>query len=274
MKKVGVIVPIHPKHYFYAYELIEKITKNDITLHLFLVFSSNKDYELFQKKDFVSHIILPADITTGNIVNYKKFYALETLQENKDFEYFIVCDAEIDLIQDNCTECNILRKVVQVFENKVIYGGKTNDEYVSMILHASAQWFEDKSGSFEKLRELTDDFHIYYWFSDLPVYKRDHLKTFFKIVSYKDSFMDFYSFDHLMYINYLILFHDFKLCNVTNLINHYWSLECYIPKEKENLETLKNQGYGFSWVSKTFFDKYEDYLRKEGAFMIYHLDRQ
>jgi hypothetical protein len=70
-----------------------------------------------------------------------------------------------------------------------------------------------------------------------------------------------------------MLYHNFNILNLSNLINHNWSLEAYNTKDKKNLNILKNNNYGFSWVTPDFLYTHRDFLIKEGCFLIYHIDR-
>ena len=47
------------------------------------------------------------------------------------------------------------------------------------------------------------------------------------------------NFDHIIYLNYLVLYHNFKFINIKRLIGRKWSLESYYDKNINNLEILK-----------------------------------
>ena len=123
----------------------------------------------------------------------------------------------------------------------------------------------------DELKNITNNFQLYYWWSDLPVYKREHLTDFFSKICYNN--INWNHFDHKIYLNYLILYHKFNILNFSNLINHYWSLESYNTNNKENLSILKNNNYGFSWATPRFLNNHKDFLMKEGCCLLYHLDR-
>ena len=46
--KIAFIIPIHPKHYDYIYNFIDTIK---IYIDIYLVFSNENDYIIFNKKD-------------------------------------------------------------------------------------------------------------------------------------------------------------------------------------------------------------------------------
>lgn len=264
---IAFIIPIHPKHYHYIYDLINIIEKTKLNIPIYLVFSSYEDYQLLKKKDnLIFPIILPI-IDTKNIVTYKKYFALEKLKNNTKYDYFIVCDAEITIIPTNFTEKNILNKIKQIYDNKIIYAGEVSDNLAINITKNSCEIIDKNN----KLKQLTNDYTLYYWWSDLPVYKREHLNDFFSKFIYKD--ITFFHFDHLIYLNYLLLYHDFTILNITPLINHKWSLEMYLTTDNTNLELLKKNNYGFSYLTNKFYYQHRFFLENEGSFLIYHLDR-
>ena len=72
-------------------------------MDFYLIFSNQDDYDEFEYKEYIKHIIVPSDkiINTKAHVPFKKFYALDYLKDNTQYDYFISCDAEIDIILEN-----------------------------------------------------------------------------------------------------------------------------------------------------------------------------
>jgi len=272
MDSLALIIPIHPKHYNFIYNLIDTTNQNPKNnIDIFLIFSDEQDYSMFNKKDFIKKIILPPNIKNNSIVTYKKFYALENLKNEAKYDYFIVCDAEITIIPENFNRTNILNKINKIYENKFIYGGGgNNNEGINKIIKDSASIFINNN-DLNKLKNITNNFTLYYWWSDLPVYKREYLTDFFNKICYDN--INWHHFDNKIYLNYLILYHNFDILNLSKLINHNFSLESYNTINKECLTILKNNNYGFSWATLNFFNNHKDFLIKEGCFLLYHLDR-
>jgi len=268
MGSLALLIPIHPNHYHYIYTLINTINQNIINnIDLFLIFSNNDDYNLFNKKDKITKIIIPS-ILPPNIVTYKKFFALNQLKENNKYDYFIVCDAEINIIPENFNKPNILNKIESIFKNKTIYAGNCGN--TSNITNTSANLFSNEN--INKLKHITNNFTLYYWWSDLPVYKREHLNDFFNKIGCYDR-VEWGHFDHLIYLNYLILYHNFNILNITHLINRNWSLESYTTNDIEKLKILKKNNYSFSWITPKLWKQHQLFLMNEGSFLLYHLDR-
>ena len=186
-----------------------------------------------------------------------------------EYEYYIVCDAEIKLIPENFNQRNIINKIEQIYNNKIIYAGSSdNNNKIINIIKNSCSLFKN---NINDLGKITNNFTLYSWWSDLPVYKRSHLKEFFKIINFDN--INWHHFDHMIYQFYLILYHNFTILNITDLINWNHSLEGYNTSDINILYKLKNNKYGFSWIDPSLFNNHKDFLLKEGSFLLYHLDR-
>lgn len=264
---IAFIIPIHPKHYSFIYNLldvIDTIHNNDIDIYL--VFSNNEDYDHFDKKNKIKKIIIP-EINTNSIVTYKKFFALDTLKDDTNYDYFIVCDAEITIIPENFHKKNIVNVINKIFENKIIYAGKVSHDLAINITKTSCNLLMNA----DTLEKITENYTLYFWWSDLPVYKREHLSHFFSLIDYTN--INWHHFDHVIYVSYLILHHDFTILNITPLLNHSWSLEMYNTQNIDNLQTLKSIHYSFSYITKYLYSNYVDFFKNENTFLLYHLDR-
>lgn len=265
------IIPLHPPHYHYIYNLLDLIdTTLNNNIDIYIVFSNDSDYNNFNKKDKIKKIIIPQNNNTNCIVTYKKFFALEKLKDEEKYEYFIVCDAEISIIPENFNEVNILNKINKIYEHKIIYAGNASESRqneVKVITKHSTNLIIDGN----TLEQITQNYTLFFWWSDLPVYKRTHLTHFFSLINY-DNIVPAH-FDHITYLSYLMLHHNFTILNVTPILNHYWSLESYNTTNIDNLNILKSINYGFSFIIPHFYNNNKDFLRNEGSFLLYHLDR-
>jgi len=266
IENVAFLIPIHPPHYHYIYSLIETFKNNDIQMDIYLVFSNEEDYEKFSMKDSIEYIICePTE--TKSIVTYKKFFGLQQLADSK-YDYIICCDSEIDIIPSNFTSKNINNKIRQIFNNKKIYAGSTDDTLPTGITKTSANLFPK---SYEYLTYITKNFSLYFWWSDLPVYKRVHITQFLNLINYDIIVHE--HFDYIIYQYYLILFHDFEIIDTTPITNIHWSLEKLFTDDSNVLNGLLAINYGFSWNTKKFYDLNKSFIELQKGFLIYHLDR-
>jgi hypothetical protein len=152
IETIAFLIPCHPPHYHYIYDLIHKCNDNDIKIDIHVVFSSKHDYELFTLKSDIQPLILDESVKTKSIITYKKFFGLEQLMHSK-YEYILCCDSEIDIVPQNFTTEGIHHKIRQIFERKQIYAGKTADEFTNTIAKTSASVFRRE---FPLLRKLTN----------------------------------------------------------------------------------------------------------------------
>ena len=271
---IAFLIPIYPPHYPFIYKLIDKVnTEGFYKMDFYLIFSNQDDYDEFEYKEYIKHIIVPSDkiINTNAHVPFKKFYALDYLKDKTQYDYFISCDAEIDVILENFTSDNIKNKIDAIFNNKKIYGGYTDHPDIHKITESTATIFNNDE-DIVKIKENTSDYQLFYWWSDLPVYKRSHLNDFFLKINYDE--LTWYHFDHMVYLNFLFLYDNFQFVNITNSLNVRWSLENFETDDIKVLDVLKNNlDYTFSWVNPSLYQKHKEYLIKTGSFIIFHLDR-
>ena len=266
---VAFLIPIHPPKYHFIYNLIRKLTENCIRIDVFLVFSSIDEYDVFTMKSDIQYFILPHPFQTNSIVTFKKFYGLQKLMDSK-YEYFICCDSEIDIIPEYFIQENILNKITQIFHNKKIYAGDTKGQWVSIVTRTSANLFKEKKHS-DALQILTQNYTLYFWWSDLPVYRANDLKSFFQMIRY-DAIVSEH-FDYMIYQYYLLLQFNFEIINTTPITKLTWSLENLYDQTQDELNQLVSLGYGYSWVTKRMYDRHTDFVHSQKGFLVYHLDR-
>ena len=270
---VAFIIPTYPPHYHYIYNLIDKLKSNNLHIDIFLIFSNQEDYNIFLKKDEIHHIIVNDKINTNSIITFKKFYGLKHLKHNSKYEYYIVLDSETDIIPKNFTKENINEKIKNIFNSKKIYAGDSKgfSSYPNIINSLSANLFPNE---YSKLELVTNNFNLYFWLSDLPVYRRADLESFFEKVNYDNIVYE--HFDHIIYQYYLILTNDFEIIDTTPITNVKWSLEGLGIWETQHVNVLNNLlalGVGFGFTTKQSYDKNPDFFVSNKTAIICHLDR-
>jgi hypothetical protein len=268
ISNVAFLIPIYPPHYHYLYYIIDKLKANTIKIDIILIFSSPSDYEEFQMKADIKPIIISEPINTKSIITFKKFFALKKLITSK-YDYFICCDSEIDIIPENFTHENINNKITQIFNNKTIYAGVAIDKKLILINTVSADLFPSQ---YEILKTKTDNFTLYFWYSDLPVYRKNDLYDFLSTINYSNIVWE--HFDYIIYQYYLILNHGFNITNTTPITNTNWSFERLYTDNIDILNKLYELNYGFSWNTKALYDINKNYIISKKAFIIYNLDRE
>ncbi len=77
----------------------------------------------------------------------------------------------------------------------------------------------------------------------------------------------------MIYNNYLLLYHNFELINITPILQINHSLESYNTNNINDITRLENIKYGFSWISKSLYTYFKQNSINKNSFLIYHLDR-
>jgi len=177
---VAFVIPSYPPHYNYLYDLLDKLKKHNIIIDIFIVFSNQADYECFKLKDNIKSIVLKEPLNTSSKVTFKKFYALNQLI-NSNYDYFIVCDSEIDIIPENFNYINIREKIENIFKNKKIYAGDLKGKGIKYVNTYCSSLY--KGEEYNLLKEATKEFTLYSWWSDIPVYRKGDLEKFFQKIN-------------------------------------------------------------------------------------------
>jgi len=263
---IAFLIPIHPPHYHFVYNLINKIKKTCIKIDIYLVFSNNVDYNNFTMKNEIQPIICES-LQTKSIVTYKKFIGLKHLADST-YDYIICCDSEIDIVCNNFTNEIINNKIKCIFDNKKIYAGDTTGVCFPDIMQISANLFPEK---YDYLKNITKNFTMYFWWSDLPVYRRTDIMPFLNMINYDNIIWE--HFDHIIYQYYLILCKDFEIIDTTPITNMKWSLENLATNNIDILNKLLSINYGFSWNTKRMYELNKKFIESQNGFLIYHLDR-
>lgn len=281
MNKVGFVIPVHPPYFEFLYRFLDHVfmvqPNHDLEkLTFFIVFSTHEDFHRFQRKHFIEPIILDGidfDLVykNGSIVTTKKFYALEQLKDRREFDYFVVCDAEIGAIKENFNYTNIYNKIKHILNSKQIFGADFFSEGFDVNLHINescASLFGPEN--YEIIRTKTHDLRFAFWWSDLPVFDRTHLHDFFSKINYK--YINNSHFDRNVYVCYLLLFHNFEIVDLTPF-GQRSSLETLNPENHHAIQKLIDLNYSFAFVHEKFFWRHLHFLVGRGSFLRFHLDR-
>ena len=136
------------------------------------------------------------------------------------------------------------------------------------VTKTSANIFPNK---IDVLKNITKNFTMYSWWSDLPVYRTADITPFFNMINYDN--IVWRHFDYIIYQYYLILYDGFEIINTTPITNEKWSLEVLSTTDIGILNKLVDIKYGFSWNSKKMYELNKKFIDSQKGFLIYHLDR-
>ena len=76
------------------------------------------------------------------------------------------------------------------------------------VTEASANIFPN---NIDVLKNITKNFTMYFWWSDLPVYRTSDIIPFFNMINYENILWE--HFDYIIYQYYLILYDEFEIFN-------------------------------------------------------------
>ena len=269
---LAICIPIYPPHYEYAYRFLEK-TSN--LFPIYFVFSSQEDYELFERKDIIHPLIYPVAISNGNdsIINRKKLFALHSLQ-NSSYTYILILDAETDFLRESFEEKRFLQAIESFFTQKRIYGktitGSRHYRQIVQIMKTCAESMPPEV--FNCILKETDNFTIYTWWSDLPLYKREDLPDFLSKLEAQS--ISWFHFDHILYSYYLLGYHNFTIFNLEPYIQDPTVFfEDYIPDEEFQVQRLHELGVQYMYVRYSLYTKFSKLFDKFGSLFLFHLNR-
>lgn len=203
------------------------------------------------------------------IVNLKKFVGLHWAV--KTYEDIVVVDCDTIFAK---TTHNLFDHLNENYAKKKIIMGGRNSSAIIQKIQLDCSTFINTSFN-EKINLLTNVYHGYAWFFDIPFYKNLHLKSFFTCMfnTHGDNFwlkIKWESFEHLIYQFYLVCYEKFEV------IDYSESIKPVIPEALEASELNKIEYlYGIqpAWVRfKNILDSPEN-LGLRSPQMIYHMDR-
>ena len=263
---------MHPKHFNYGYEIAEELDGTDADLYF--IFTDKAEKELFYKhlEYKCNYVILDEFVDVSRLdknrswVSVKKLYALYTLY--KKYEYISCIDSEVMFINKK-----FYKTMKNVANTKIICGGDVTDsankDYQKIIKESLTNNVPHKDRA--KLRKISQNYNIYTWWSNLPVYDCSKAAAFLDWIQFNNkNFIDkitWYVFDDMVYNYFLILKYNYKLVVVPEINT---SLE-YAPNriiKKVDKETCK-----LYWVNYSVYKKDTDYYKNNNFVIAYHLDR-
>jgi len=269
--KCAFCIPLHPKHFSYGYEIAEDLSDTDADLYF--IFTDKHEKDLFYKNLYAkcNYLILEDFVDISRLdenrswVSVKKLYALSKLHTK--YEYISCIDSEVMFINKK-----FYKTMKRVANTKIICGGDVSDsankDYYK-ILKESLTIMPQKDHA--KLKQLSQNYKIYTWWSNLPVYDCSKAGEFLSWIQFNNKkFIDkitWYVFDDIVYNYFVILKYNFKLYVVPNINT---SLEYASNKVIQKVDTDVCKLY---WVNYSVYKKDADYYKTNDFILAYHLDR-
>ncbi len=265
LSKVCILIPIHRPHYGYLNN-IEKVSK--ITNTVIFIILSDYDVEVIRKYPKLNFINFN-DIYAGSITNYitqKKLIGANYVFNKYDFDYIVCLDAEIKL--NKKFNNNVLLKVCEDFyiERKFYGGGNIQDHFLQINLKCM-----DFIGYDNDLKRNYMD--IYFWFSEIPIYKKDYFIKFYSEMEIEKRAYEFSHFDFLLYSYWLVKNKNFCIVNWNKLSSdgkYQLNFSGEMIDRDDFLTFLELNGIYLHWLSENRAKK----INRPYILFRYHLDRK
>ncbi len=283
MNKAAFIIPVYPPHYHFLSFLNKLNIKPDFDINLVLSFHSdltllNKNYN-FKKfynvivlENYFNRQLIEYIINKKIIITFKKYFALNLLKGN--YSYCATVDSEIEFVNTN----NVFEKFTNFCDNKIIIGSSINThdfrhKLIRDINTSSSVYF---TKHFDDLVKITNNFNIYFWFSDIPIYNLSNITEFFTFINF-DNYMNFIEntkwevFDYIPYVYFITLFKGYSLVNIKDYgLTREWSLES-MPIQTYN-QVVSRINYRPLWLIHNTYHENVDNIQNDGIILTYHLN--
>ena len=281
---VAMLIPVHPSSYKYIYNLLKKMKENNIVIDIFLIFSSQSDYDAFEQKDHIKHLILDKTINDHSQdkhfqISAKRFYGYTHLA-TQPYEYILTLDADFDIIPENFTQDKIMRKIHAKFSDKRIFGAVSTS--FSNIVQDCMDYAFHGTKDYDKISKITKGFSLYTCWTDIPVIQRTDINEFLSFLNYdktKINGKDFVfeaSFDALFYDIFLLLRRNFEMIDISDItigLEYNGRRNFTHATYKDIFTKLKLQKYVPGWIHNRIFHLDPTYFTSEGNFIMFHIDR-
>jgi len=215
MIKTATIITTHVPKFDYAFNLLESYIKYVKQPHdLYFIFTNENEAAEFNWKSEYKYInnykplILDESLRSkGSVVNVKKFFALESII--LEYDYIGVYDCESEFVKES--------NLNEIYKDIVSYDYiKCNVSTIGAnIVKIAAEYVGlDKN---EILIKESKNYSLYWWFNEIPVYKKELFIEFYKWYKSHPNLdilqSEYYAFDYLVYGIWLICFKGYKLKN-------------------------------------------------------------
>jgi len=214
MKKLCLVVPVHPPHFHYLRELIASAERYGYfdQLDIVVVFSSPDDYREFgAHPSGVVPVILPPNFPTGsNIATAKKYYGL--FMASGAYEWMLSIDSECEFVG----KLDLYEHVVRKYESRTVFSSATLNATARRINYVVASRYRPEDQL--KLFDATHGFIEYFWYNEIPLYKSSDYREFHRFIMPaldNGNRLTWYDFEHTSFVYWLMLRRGLRLMSLT-----------------------------------------------------------
>jgi hypothetical protein len=158
-----------------------------------------------------------------------------------------------------------------IVESKIICGGKL-DNRVDTIINSLTILPDVKYH--EKLKQLSNNFNTYTWWSNLPVFDCKKANHFLEWINFSVSditkISSFNFFEDMAYNYFCVLFYDYNLKVIKGLNDVNVSLE---GSDSKFVEYANENMCKIYWVASKAYKQNKNYYINNDFIIVYHVDR-
>lgn len=203
-----IMAPIHSGrgHFDYGLRYVKSYNEYFADNNVFLVFSNNEEKENYKKISQnlkYRSIVCTEQLYCTKPISQKKIFGVNYIFNNTEFDKVGVTDVDVVFIKSlNYDE--LFQKSV---DKKVIYVSKSSNKGIIEKVGREAAKIFFSPQDYKKLEEITENFSLYFWFNDIPIYEKKYFKEFLSYINYDKKVKEllYTTFDYILYIWYLLL---------------------------------------------------------------------
>lgn len=267
MSDIAFICPIYDSrnHFDYGINLLKSKIENHVTSDLFFIFSSELQKVKFERmtienccNSIFKFLILPEEDTSyKSQVTVKKFYGLNCLKDK--YKYIATIDSEVRFIKT--VDFDSLFEEMWNNNDMLKANKSPNGFFIMRKCFKTLGLYNNKI-----LKKETSNYLYNIWFNDIPIYKCEMLRDFFRWLSalnqsYKNEWM---CFEYYIFMAFLIIekgYHIRKF-NIESLGGVMEYLYIFPKKKQQDIVRLLDT----HWTSS------EECIFEEASIR-FHLDR-
>ena len=196
------LAPIHSPKFEYGLNFVRSYNQYYNDGNVFLVFSSDDEAEEFYKlaKGLRYESIVYYKVKSTGIITEKKFYGLQYIFNFTKFMNVAVVDIDSAFIRT----VDYPAMFDQYNQHGTLWGNAF--DYAPSHVISSPMKFFNQVDQY-RLKEILQDFRVYFWFNNIPVYNKKHFLDFVEYIDYNSRYKEllWYDFDYLIYVYYMLI---------------------------------------------------------------------
>jgi len=194
---VCFLIPLHEEKFSYGTDIISSHNKFFGCDNIFIVFSNEFESNLFLEQNKTlcyNSIIYPNKIDKAAAIK-KKFFGIEYLFTNLNYEYVICIDSDALFLRN----ADLLAICEKFYINKILFANSiVKNDFMNSIICSSQRFFDKLIA--EKIGKLLEDNTLYFWFNEIPIYKKDVFNRFKHKIDLNRIFQDISWYDFALQI--------------------------------------------------------------------------